>query len=201
MLNLPPGGLPTGLNRPGTRYVLVAGADDPIASAGTSARPTEPERGPSVFDTIAGLPLHPLVVHAVVVLLPLMSLVTIAVAARPAWRPAAVWVVVADVLVLGCAFVAKESGEKFQGRLSNLRGGAAVAKQHADQGALLPWFALALLVAAVVVLLARRRPVLAVPAVALAVLAGLAAITWTVVVGHSGAVDVWSGVVSSGAAG
>ena len=154
-----------------------------------------------MFDTIAGLPLHPLVVHAVVVLLPLMALVTIAVAARPAWRPAAVWVVVADVLVLGCAFVAKESGEKFQGRLSNLRGGAAVAKQHADQGALLPWFALALLVAAVVVLLARRRPVLAVPAVALAVLAGLAAITWTVVVGHSGAVDVWSGVVSSGAAG
>jgi len=154
-----------------------------------------------VFDTIAGLPLHPLVVHAVVVLLPLMALVTIAVALRPAWRSVAPWVVVADAAVLVCAFVAKETGEKFQGRLSRLRGGAVVAKEHADQGALLPYFALALLVAGVVVWFARRRSGLTAVSVVLAVVTGLAAIGWTVVVGHSGAVDVWSGVVSSGAAG
>ncbi|HEY2207174.1 MAG TPA: DUF2231 domain-containing protein [Pseudonocardia sp.] len=35
---------------------------------------------------IGGLPAHPLVVHAVVVLLPLAALGAIAVAARPAWR-------------------------------------------------------------------------------------------------------------------
>ena len=154
-----------------------------------------------MFDTIAGLPLHPLVVHAVVVLLPLMALVTIAVALRPAWRSVAPWVVVADAAVLVCAFVAKETGEQFQGRLSRLRGGAAVAKEHADQGALLPYFALALLVAGVVVWFARRRSGLTAVSVVLAVVTGLAAIGWTVVVGHSGAVDVWSGVVSSGAAG
>ena len=154
-----------------------------------------------MFDTIAGLPLHPLVVHAVVVLLPLMALVTIAVALRPAWRSVAPWVVVADAAVLVCAFVAKETGEKFQGRLSRLRGGAVVAKEHADQGALLPYFALALLVAGVVVWFARRRSGLTAVSVVLAVVTGLAAIGWTVVVGHSGAVDVWSGVVSSGAAG
>jgi hypothetical protein len=151
-----------------------------------------------VFDTFAGLPLHPLVVHAVVVLLPLMSLVTIAVAARPAWRVAALPVVVADALVLVGALVAKESGERFQARLSQLRGGAAVASEHAEQGGRLPLFALALLVAAVVVWFARRRPGLAGASVVLAVVAGLAAISWTVVVGHSGAEDVWSSVVSSG---
>lgn len=31
----------------------------------------------SIFGAVAGLPLHPLVVHGVVVLLPLMSLVTV----------------------------------------------------------------------------------------------------------------------------
>lgn len=150
-----------------------------------------------MFDTVAGLPLHPLVVHAVVVLLPLMALVTIAVAARPTWRRAALPVVVADALVVALAFVATESGERFQGRLSRLRGGGAVAREHAEQGDLLPLFALALLVAALIVWFTRRRPALAWLSVVLAVVAGLAAISWTVVVGHSGAEDVWSGVVSS----
>ena len=40
-----------------------------------------------VFDLINGLPVHPLVVHAVVVLVPLAALGTIAIALRPAWRP------------------------------------------------------------------------------------------------------------------
>jgi uncharacterized membrane protein len=150
-----------------------------------------------VFDTIAGLPIHPLVVHAVVVLLPLMALVTIAVAVRPGWRRAALLVVAADAVVLVLAFVAKESGEKLQGRLGSLRPGVVVAKEHAEQGDLVPWFALALLVAAVVVWLARRRTALTTISVVLSVVAGLAAIGWIVVVGHSGATDVWSGIVSS----
>jgi len=40
----------------------------------------------SVFDTIAGLPIHPLVVHAVVMLLPLSAIGLIACVLRPAWR-------------------------------------------------------------------------------------------------------------------
>ena len=39
-----------------------------------------------MFDTINGMPLHPLVVHGVVVLLPLAALGTIAIAVRPVWR-------------------------------------------------------------------------------------------------------------------
>lgn len=36
--------------------------------------------------TVGGLPLHPLIVHAVVVLIPLAALGTLFVAARPVWR-------------------------------------------------------------------------------------------------------------------
>ncbi len=36
-----------------------------------------------MFDTFQGLPLHALVVHATVVLVPLMSLITVFVALRP----------------------------------------------------------------------------------------------------------------------
>jgi uncharacterized membrane protein YqjE len=153
-----------------------------------------------VFDTVAGLPVHALVVHAVVVLLPLMALVTIAVAVRPAWRGAAGFVVVADLLVVGAVYVAKESGEKFQSRLSGT-GANVIAKDHGDQGALLPWFAVALLVAAVVVWLGRRSKAVAALGIVLAVVTGLAAIGWTVEVGHSGATAVWGGVINSSATG
>jgi hypothetical protein len=134
--------------------------------------------------------LHALVVHAVVVLLPLMSLVTVAVAARPGWRVAALPVAVADAAVFVGALVAKESGEALQRRL-----GGRIAQDHGDQGDLLPWFALALLAAAVVVWFARRRAGLVPLSIVLAVMAGVAAVSWTVVVGHSGATAVWSGVV------
>ncbi|MBC8092563.1 MAG: hypothetical protein H7Y15_11605, partial [Pseudonocardia sp.] len=36
--------------------------------------------------TLDGVPLHPLVIHAVVVLLPLAAVGTLAMAVRPVWR-------------------------------------------------------------------------------------------------------------------
>ena len=39
-----------------------------------------------MLDTVLGLPLHPLVVHAVVVLLPLVALGVMALAVVPRWR-------------------------------------------------------------------------------------------------------------------
>ena len=39
-----------------------------------------------MFDLVNGIPLHPLVVHAVVVLLPLAVVGTIAIVLRPSWR-------------------------------------------------------------------------------------------------------------------
>src|SRR3954449_5828426 len=98
-----------------------------------------------MFDTIAGLPVHVLVVHAVVVLLPLMSVVTVAVAVRRRWRSAAPWVVLADAAVVGLCYAAKESGEALQARLSQFT--PDVAENHGRHGDRLWYFAIALLVA------------------------------------------------------
>jgi hypothetical protein len=146
----------------------------------------------SVFDSIAGLPLHPLVVHAVVVLMPLTALATIAVALRRAWRPASGPVaLLAGAMVVTC-FVAKQSGEALQrSRTALMANGATVATDHGQKGGLMPIFAVALFVAAALVWFAGRRPALNVAAIVLAVVAGLGAIAWTVVVGDSGARSVW----------
>jgi hypothetical protein len=147
-----------------------------------------------MFDTINGLPVHALVVHGVVVLLPLMSLVTIAVAFRPTWRAVATpWVAALDAAVFGLAWVAKESGEQLQARL-----GGEIAEHHAELGDLLPWFALGLFAASVLLwFTVRRRTVLLPLALAAVVIAGLAAIGWTVWVGDTGARSVWEDVVTN----
>ena len=80
-----------------------------------------PAKETAVFDSILGLPLHPLVVHGVVVLLPLMALVTVVVAVRARWRQRLAWpLVVVNLGVAGMAFTAKESGEALARRLTGL---------------------------------------------------------------------------------
>jgi hypothetical protein len=149
-----------------------------------------------VFDTVAGLPVHALVVHAVVVLLPLMALATIAVAARSGWRGLARYVVAANVLVLAMAFVARQSGEKLQARLVGLSN-APVAEDHEKYGKQLWLFALFLVVAAALVLLAVDRPALGPVVLVVAVVAGLSAIGWTVLTGDSGARAVWESTIEN----
>lgn len=146
-----------------------------------------------MFDTIAGLPLHVLVVHAVVVLLPLMALVTLYWAWRPQFPARAGWMVVAaDALVAVLTLVAKESGESLQHRL-----GGAVAQEHAELGAVLPFMAFALLFAAALLAGVRSGPAgmpRAVPGALVSVVV-VVAVVWTVRVGHSGAEAVWGGMV------
>ncbi len=149
-----------------------------------------------MFDTVNGLPLHPLVVHAVVVLLPLAALLTIAVAVRSAWRRHAALVVAADAVVLALTWVATQSGERLQARLEQLSG-AGVAREHAADGGLLPWFALALLAAAVLVWVARDRPALVPVSVAASAVTGVAAVAWVVITGESGAEAVWRDLISN----
>ncbi|CAB4686853.1 MAG: hypothetical protein F2667_00900 [Actinobacteria bacterium] len=93
-----------------------------------------------MFDLINGIPVHPLVVHAVVVLLPLAVLGTIAIALRPRWR------VTYGPLVVGAAAiatvlvpVATSSGEELEKRVGD-------PGEHAELGEQLLFFAIALLV-------------------------------------------------------
>lgn len=148
-----------------------------------------------MFDTISGLPLHPLVVHAVVVLLPLMAIVTVAVAVRRRWRSVAPYVVVANAVVVGLAFVAEQSGEMLQRRLRQFNPG--VAQEHGEQGELVIYVALGLLAASVLVWLTSRSARLVPFAVAVAVLAGAGAIGWTYVTGESGARAVWEDTIAN----
>lgn len=81
---------------------------------------------------IDGLPLHPLVVHAVVVLVPLTCLLAVLFAVLPSWRWLTRWVTVA-VAVLGAAaaFVATRSGEALEESRPELR---QLVREHAEHG-------------------------------------------------------------------
>ena len=75
-----------------------------------------------MFDFVFGLPMHALVIHAVVVFVPLSALCTVAYVARPSWRWVLRWPTVAGALISGVsAFVAAESGERLLVRVSTTR--------------------------------------------------------------------------------
>lgn len=142
-----------------------------------------------MFDTILGLPVHALIVHGVVVLLPLAALVTVLVALRQPWREKLAWpVVVLNVLVLGMTIVAKQSGEALERRL-----GVNVS-DHESWGSRLPYVAAALLVVSVVVAIWRRNARFGPIAVILTLVVGGLTVFWTVRTGHTGAIAVWGSV-------
>jgi hypothetical protein len=150
------------------------------------------ERVSVVFDTVLGLPIHALVVHGVVVLLPLMAVITAVVAFVPRWRAAAAWpVVVIDAGMVAMTFVARQSGQALQARL-----GGRIAQEHAAIGRNLIWFALAMFLASLVVAVMRRSQRATMGAV-LALVAGVFVIWWTVRVGHTGADALWKGIVAA----
>ena len=146
-----------------------------------------------MFDTVLGLPVHALVVHGVVVLLPLMTVVTTVWAFLPRVGRVVGWgVVAANAGVAVLTLVGKESGEALQERL-----GGTVAAEHAEIADVLPFFAFALLFASALVQALRDREVQVpdrLPAVLTAVVA-LVALVWTIRAGHSGSEAVWSGIV------
>ena len=145
-----------------------------------------------MFDTISGLPVHALVVHAVVVLLPLMAVLSVLVAAVPKWRKYLSWVVLGNASVLVAAFVAKQSGEALRARL-----GGEIAKNHAQWGNLVPFFAFFLLVASVIAWWATRRGGVRVPnSIGLVGVAAVAAVAMTVVTGDTGARAVWETTIA-----
>lgn len=157
-----------------------------------------------MFDTIAGLPLHPLVVHATEVIVPTAALVVVLAALWPLFRR---W---ARFLPLGLALVAlvlvpisTQSGEALEERVKE----TALIETHSELAeGLLPWMFGLFIVAAVLLwwnwnepeATAARAPKWV--ALALAVTAVLAAAGTTaqaVRVGHSGATATWSEVTGS----
>jgi hypothetical protein len=159
--------------------------------------------------TLGGLPAHPLVIHAVVVLLPLSAAGAVAVAARPRWRRN-FGVPVFLVALVGVLAVplATTTGDQLKDALG---GGGPLVEIHehrADQ--LLP-FAVAFVVLLLATLLLGRRADragtagdgaaqvrtqtrLATSAGVLAAVAGVLVTGLVVWIGDAGATAVWSGI-------
>ncbi len=154
-----------------------------------------------MFDLINGLPIHPLVVHGVVVLLPLSVLGTLALALRPAWRLSYGPLVVAIAAVATILVpISTSSGESLQKQVGD-------PGAHAELGDQLIWFAIPLLVLVAAMVWWERRKAAGKPAIgptvlpaaiaSLAVIAALATGVQVYRVGDSGARAAWGDQVSS----
>ena len=147
-----------------------------------------------MLDLIDGLPIHPLVVHAVVVLLPLAVLGTVVVALVPRWRrPYGPLVLAVAVVATALVPVATSSGEALEKRVGD-------PGEHAELGEQLIWFGIALLVVLVALLVLDRRATrraLVTGVAVVAVLVALAAAVQVYRVGDSGARAVWADQVST----
>jgi hypothetical protein len=151
----------------------------------------------SLLDTFNGLPVHPVVVHAVVVLLPLVAVLAIVmvISARFSRRFGPIVVALGFVSV-GASVVAKESGEQLLRRVEAL-------PTHVELGDRLPVLAGVYFL----VLLGfwlfdrgipgnRRRPAFVVILGIVLALASVLICLQVYAVGHSGAEGVWLQVLS-----
>jgi len=152
-----------------------------------------------VFDTIAGLPLHPLVVHATEVIVPVAAIVVTVAALWPRFRRRTGYLPLALALAsLVLVPLSAQSGEALQERV----GESSLIETHSNLAeGLLPWVFSLVVVAAVLLWWNRNERKAATPraprwvALGLAVAAVLATTGTTVQairVGHSGATAVWS---------
>ena len=146
-------------------------------------------------DDVFGVPLHPLVVHAVVVLVPLASLGAVAVALVPRWRRPYGWLVLAITTVAFATVpVATRTGGDLEASLE--LGGPVAEKvaEHQEWGERVIWGVGGLWVALLALLLLnrgdRRGGVALVPALTIA--AAAVATGLVVVTGHRGAQAVWN---------
>ncbi len=167
-------------------YRLPCGLLTPMQTLPSASAPILAS-GP--FDLVAGLPVHALVVHVAVVILPLAALGFVIAVLVPRTRKA---LAAASVIGLGvgtlAAIVARQSGEALAARMGD-------PGDHAQWGNILPLVALVTFALALGWFWTQRgaghaalRSAFAAGAVAMSVLA----LALTVVVGHSGATAVWS---------
>jgi cytochrome b involved in lipid metabolism len=152
----------------------------------------------NLFDTITGLPVHPLVVHAVVVLLPVSALALILIYFVPRWRKPYGWLTVGAMAAgTAASFVAKQSGEALAQRVG-------LPAEHSFLANTLVGVAIVTLVVAAVWFWMQRKAALAdTKSMAATVVGGIsvalavAVLGLTVLVGHSGATAVWAAQIAA----
>lgn len=148
-------------------------------------------------ETIGGVPLHPLVVHAVVVLVPLAALGVLTIAIIPKWR-SRFGGLVAVFAVLGAALVpiATQSGETLEGLL----GSDEAIDRHSQLGETLLYSAIPLALIALALFWIGRRDErgsssprgLVLVVASLGVVVAIGVTVQVVLIGHTGADAAWS---------
>ena len=146
---------------------------------------------------MGGLPLHPLVVHAPVVLIPLSAIALVLLIFVRKWRPHYAWLAVAGLVVgtLG-AVAAVLTGNAFAETIG-------LPARHATLGTILVWTAGALSVSAIVWWLLQHQErdkeqesrIVWASSIVTVVLV-VATLIFTVLTGHSGAEAAWGGTTS-----
>ena len=151
-----------------------------------------------MFGSFDGLPIHALVVHAAVILVPLAALLGL-LFLRPAWRMTLRWpLAAAAVLATGTVYVARQSGEVLKESLGDqLKDNKAgeIVERHQELADLL-WIWLLVFLGVCVIaalLLPRLDNPLAGGAVAI-IVAALAVVVIVLVAytGHQGSTAVWN---------
>jgi uncharacterized membrane protein len=149
-------------------------------------------------DSVFGLPVHPLVVHATVVLVPLTALVLALAVSLPRFRAWAGWLPLGLAVVsVVLAPVSTMSGDRFEELLGI---DPEVIERHRELGGMLIWWCLGMLVVAAALTVVHRRPDPPTRAVSLALAAAgvgvaVGTLVMVVLIGHSGADAAWGGVV------
>lgn len=161
-----------------------------------------------VFDTILGLPAHPLLVHAAVILVPLAAMALAALGWKAEWRkhyslPVALLAVAGAIF----AFLAKQSGDPLESSVRRAATAAGAARprfgDHPEQGDTAFIFAILLGLAAVSVwAIERYQKRFGLPAwsplvaYVVALVPAVLALVTMAIAGHSGAQLVWKDVGS-----
>jgi Predicted membrane protein (DUF2231) len=160
------------------------------------------------LEKIFGLPAHPLLVHAPVMLIPLCAIGAIWIAVSPTWRHRIGWIVVVlSGAAVGASQLAAGSGEALQDALDK---DTALVHRHAELGETFVWFAFVFFLAVLALMvwdtMQRRKAAAAggepdlhvlgrsgtaIALGALVVVTALGASFRVYQVGHSGAESVW----------
>ncbi len=151
------------------------------------------------MNTIAGIPAHALLVHAIVVLAPLVALLEILCGFWPAARRRLVWLVLALAAVTAVLTpLTTEAGEWLKDQRRSV---SPILQEHAERGDWMIYFSAALLVVALALVVLHwlesrsdtPRKAMTVVVVIVALVVGVSSIVTVVRIGHSGAESVWGG--------
>jgi hypothetical protein len=154
-----------------------------------------------VPDEISGIPIHILLVHAIVVLVPLTALLTVLSALWPAARRRiGVITPLLGLATLILVPITQNAGEWLQARVGN----APLIREHVDLGETMLWFAIGLFIASLLAwgvptVLARSAgkppaPWIGVLVAVIAIALAGASVVQVYRVGESGSKAVWSGL-------